>query len=93
MPRKRRIARRLSTQQQLVAWTELFETGHDFFGEASELSGVPEPRGMPPGPQGAAAEAAWRAACGEAWLRLGTLFLANYDGPRPTWAEAEFGEP
>jgi hypothetical protein len=82
MPVKRRVSkRRLSPEDEMKAWSELFDVGYDFFQDL-ELLGLSEREA--------------RAAAPEAWRRLGHLFLDQWkptDARAVPWALEEFGEP
>lgn len=85
MPVKRRNAkRRLSPAMEAQAWSCVFETRHDFFGDMREIAVPTDHLGDPD-----------RATAEEAWHRLGPTFLDQRD-PREgavPWAVREFGDP
>ncbi len=87
MPRRQRQAkRRASPEAELEAWGMAFLSGHDFLGDLA-------PWGFPPGPDGTPAV---RAAAGDAWARLGRMYLDRLDRhvyPDAPWAQKQFGEP
>jgi len=88
MPVKRRVPKgKIGPAAELAAWSELFETGYDFFGDL-------EPLGF----NGSSdADRASRAAAKEAWERLGGLFMQTWqpepNGRQKPWAFEEYGEP
>lgn len=93
MPVKRRATkRRLSPEAELDAWRSVFESGHDFFGDASALAGIAEPVWLDPADR-AEGERVWREAAQQAWRRLGAAFLATYAGEGEPWALQVFGRP
>ncbi len=73
----------LSPEAELQAWSMFFSTGHDYFHDLKIL-GIPRTHEGP------------RARAGEAWERLGGMFMESW---RPTasrqtpWACDEFGDP
>ncbi|WP_214471078.1 hypothetical protein [Mesorhizobium sp. dw_380] len=85
MPVKRRAGKK-HISAEVQAWAELFQTGHDGFGDLSEL-GYPWTR---------EGEEAARWAAPEAWARLGAAFLntrPDWWTTTPAWALDKFGDP
>ena len=83
MPTKRRINKRRDGSEEMEAWTDVFLFGCDFSGGLEKV-GIPAPLGRPD-----------QAALEQAWRRLGTQFLAQWDGhgDREIWAVRELGDP
>jgi hypothetical protein len=86
MPAKRRVVkRRLGEREEAALWTELFTHGYDFFDQYADL--------------GFRHEYDMNLAAGEAWRRLGPIYLAEIrptvDLPRAVmpWALSTFGKP
>ncbi|OBQ94158.1 hypothetical protein [Mesorhizobium sp. AA23] len=79
MPVKRRISKRHRLLAQMSRWEDLFEYGHDWFGDHAEL--------------GYGSEAEMKADAPEAWSVLGAAFLAHRQTQGPVWALVQFGEP
>lgn len=78
MPRKRRTAKRkFDAYAEAAAWSDVWETGYDFFGDAADFCGLTEPINVHPPEARPAAEAAWRAASDAAWARSGHLFTGR----------------
>ena len=93
MPVKRRVEkRRVSADAELAAWRETFTHGHDFFGDASDYTGLTEPVHVSLEDRPGAARK-WREAASEAWQRVGPAFLAEWTNEDQPWALQEFGEP
>jgi hypothetical protein len=86
MPVKRRLhKRRIDPVAELRAWSELFDIGHDFFGDL-------EPLGF----RGGDCDRAARLAARSAWRRFGAEFMETFkpDAVRARpWAFEEFGDP
>jgi hypothetical protein len=85
MPRKRRTPkRRIDRAVELKAWTDLFETGFDFFDDLDEF--------------GLVGDENKRTAARSAWKRLGAEFMhiwrekPHFAG-QMLWAFEQFGEP
>ena len=86
MPPKRRTEkRRMDPAAELAAWSMVFQSGWDYFGDLSRL-GVPMDEHNHR-PDREAAEAAWH--------RLGARFLEEATDPvlGTPWAVSEFGDP
>ena len=86
MPLKRRTEkRRMDPAAELAAWSMVFQSGWDYFGDLPRLGVLMDEHGHRPD----------RAAAEEAWRRLGARFLAEPQDPHltPSWALKEFGEP
>ena len=84
MPTKRRISKRRDNPgHEMEAWTDVFLFGCDF-SRGLQKAGIAAPLGRPD-----------RAVLLEAWRRLGTQFLAMWDGhgDREIWAVRELGDP
>jgi hypothetical protein len=80
MPVKRRTPkRRASIEAEVKAWSDMFETGHDFFDELADF-GVDDPR--------ASAESAW-ARLGPMFMRDWKPSAAV----AVPWAYEKFGAP
>jgi hypothetical protein len=74
MPVKRRISkRRVTPEQEAAAWRDYFEAGFDFFGDAAEMCGLPEPVNVWPPEAREEARQRWKAAADAAWARVGHL--------------------
>ena len=85
MPIKRRHPKaRLNEAAELGAWSELFETGYDFFQDLKPFGFIKND-----------ADREARAAAPEAWSRLGESFMSTWQTqPRvreEPWALQEFG--
>lgn len=93
--RRRKSKRRVNPATEAEAWACVFQTGHDFFGEAADLCGVPEPGSVWPPEARAEAQGPWTAAARAAWGRVGRLYLDTLHDPvtRTAWALEQFGEP
>ena len=86
MPVKKRAAkRRLDALAELAAWSMVFQSGWDYFGDLPRIGVAMDERGHRPE----------RAAAEEAWHRLGARFLAEGADPvqDTPWALSEFGKP
>ena len=77
------------------AWGCVFGSGCDFFGEAADLCGVPEPGSVWPPEARAEAEKAWTAAARAAWGRAGRVYVDTLHDAATgePWALQEFGMP
>lgn len=85
MAKRRTPKRRISDAAELAAWSELFASGYDFFGDL-------EPFGFTRDDSDREARAAAR----EAWKRLGEAFMATraaLPGVASLWALDTFGRP
>lgn len=86
MPVRRRVSKqKIGPAAELAAWSELFSTGYDFFGDLDVL-----------GFEGSGdADRAARVAAEEAWARLGEMFMATWELDHPTepWALQQWGKP
>lgn len=91
MPVKRRAEKRRS--DELPVWSMVFLSGHDFFDDVRELTGLVEPCRVEAIADREAAGIAWRAAALEAWRRLGPAYLATFQGDTDPWGLVEFGKP
>ena len=91
MPVKRRADKRRI--DDLPVWSMLFLSGHDYFDDVQELTGLVEPVRIPMLADREPARAAWREAAVEAWLRLGPTYLSTFEGDAQPWALVEFGKP
>ena len=83
MPTKRRTPkRRAAGSEEMDAWTDVFLFGCDFSRDLQK-AGI-SPLGRPD-----------RATLEQAWRRMGTQFLAQWDGHghREIWAVRELGDP
>lgn len=76
---KRNKRRAAATAPQ---WEMVFTSGHDYFGELSDVGVKVDAYSRPD-----------RAEVLEAWRRFGLAFLAVYDGESEPWALEQFGEP
>ena len=84
MPTKRRTSkRRISLDDEIEAWTDVFLFGADF-SKGLEKANVPTAVLRPD-----------RATLEEAWRRLGEQFLVRWGGPgeQDIWALRELGAP
>ena len=78
MPAKRRkTKRRVTPEAEAMAWATYWECGYDFFGEAAELCGLPEPTTIWPLEARAEAERKWEAGSNEARQRVGHLITGS----------------
>lgn len=97
MPVKRKKAkRRIDPKAECAAFACVFHCGNDWFDEASDFTGLPQPHRIWPPEAREEAQRAWDAAIEDAWHRVGHLFLATWepDAARSTpWALETFGEP
>lgn len=81
MPVKRRTSkRRASPAAEAAAWSNYWECGFDFFGEAAALTGLVEPVNVWPPEDRPAAARKWDAASADAWKRVGHLQEATHAG-------------
>ena len=84
MPVKRRnLKRRVDAEAEYRVWSDIFDTGYDFFDELPQI-GLRRQRPGQVDPELAR----------EPWARLGKRWLAEHsDEARITWAEEQYGRP
>lgn len=89
MPRKQRHGkRRISPEAELEAWSQVFDCGHDFFGELADILDL----GQQAPPNSIEYDKASRIEAETAWPRLGAAYLERYPN-QGKWAREQFGDP
>jgi hypothetical protein len=102
MAKVRMSKRRVTTAAELQAWSMVFETGGDYLGDL-EVFGVKIEATRRwrdktyPAMEHSNADEVRDAAAGEAWYRLGAVYMAQRDdaahGHGVPWALERFGDP